>query len=206
MFTGIIEMLGTVVEVGDGNGGRHLVISHAGLARDLRPGDSLAVNGVCLTVTTVENDHFHFDLAPETLARTNLGLLLPGQPVNLERPLRLGEPLGGHWVQGHVDGLATLISREHHADFDLVWFSCPGELLAYMVPKGSVALDGVSLTLVEVTADRFSVTLIPYTLAHTTLGIRRIGDSVNLEVDILSKYVRRAVEMLLPSLTARWRS
>ncbi len=203
MFTGIIEILGTVAGVREHNGGRRLVLSHAGLARELRPGDSLAVNGVCLTVVAVEGEYLHFDLAPETLSRTNLGSLSPGQPVNLERPVRLGAPLGGHWVQGHVDGLATVLSRQHQQDFDLVWFTCPQELLAYMVPKGSVALDGVSLTLVEVQPDRFSVALIPYTLAHTTLGLRRVGETVNLEVDILSKYVRRAVEILLPTLLTR---
>jgi riboflavin synthase len=203
MFTGIIEILGTVMELREHNSGRRLVLSHAGLARELRPGDSLAVNGVCLTVVAVEGEHLHFDLAPETLSRTNLGSLSPGQPVNLERPVRLGAPLGGHWVQGHVDGLATVLSRQHQQDFDLVWFTCAPELLAYMVPKGSVALDGVSLTLVEVQPDRFSVALIPYTLAHTTLGLRRVGETVNLEVDILSKYVRRAVEILLPTLLTR---
>ena len=203
MFTGIIHHLATVSVLDDIAGGKGLVLSQPALAREVRPGDSLAVNGVCLTVTRVEGERLHFELGSETLQRTNLGQAQVGELVNVERPLRLGDPLGGHWVQGHVDGLATLISREHQEQFDTVWFTCPTELLSYMVPKGSVALDGVSLTLVDVLHDRFSVMLIPYTLAHTTLGLRRIGESVNVEVDILSKYVRRAVEMVLPGLTGK---
>jgi riboflavin synthase len=203
MFTGIIQHLGSVSELYDIGGGKHLTVSQAALARELWPGDSLAVNGVCLTLTQIEGERLHFELGPETLQRTNLGKLQLGELVNLEKPVRLGDPLGGHWVQGHVDGLATLVSREHQEEFDMTWFSCPADLLTYMVPKGSVALDGVSLTLVDVLEDRFSVMLIRYTLAHTTLGLRRIGEAVNVEVDILSKYVRRAVETLLPQLASK---
>lgn len=203
MFTGIIQHLGNVSSLEEITGGKRLAIAQATLARELRPGDSLAVNGVCLTATHIEGERIYFDLGPETLQRSNLCTLKVGEIVNLERPLRLGDPLGGHWVQGHVDGLATVLSREHREQFDTVWFTCAPELVSYMVPKGSVALDGVSLTLVDVQRDRFCVMLIPYTLAHTTLGLRRIGDTVNVEVDILSKYVRQAVETLLPSLLVR---
>ncbi|MDW8223871.1 MAG: riboflavin synthase [Gemmatales bacterium] len=203
MFTGIIRHLGTVHDLRETGAGKRLTVSQAHLARTLQSGDSLAVNGVCLTVVQVEEERFHFDLGPETLVRTNLGRLQPGEVVNLEPPVRLGDALGGHWVQGHIDGLATVSSRQHQEQFDMLWLSVSPDLLAYMVPKGSIALDGVSLTLVEVLSDCFSVMLIPYTLAQTTLGVRRIGDAVNVEVDILSKYVRRAVEHLLPSILAR---
>ncbi|MCS7015181.1 MAG: riboflavin synthase [Gemmatales bacterium] len=203
MFTGIIRHLGTVHDLRETGVGKRLTVSQAHLARALQSGDSLAVNGVCLTVVQVEEERLHFDLGPETLARTNLGRLQPGEVVNLEPPVRLGDALGGHWVQGHIDGLATVSSRQHQEQFDMLWLSVSPDLLAYMVPKGSIALDGVSLTLVEVLSDCFSVMLIPYTLAQTTLGVRRIGDAVNVEVDILSKYVRRAVEYLLPSFLAR---
>lgn len=203
MFTGIIRHLGTVHDLRETGAGKRLTVSQAHLARTLQSGDSLAVNGVCLTVVQVEEERFHFDLGPETLVRTNLGRLQPGEVVNLEPPVRLGDALGGHWVQGHIDGLATVSSRQHQEQFDMLWLSVSPDLLAYMVPKGSIALDGVSLTLVEVLSDCFSVMLIPYTLAQTTLGVRRIGDAVNVEVDILSKYVRRAVEYLLPSFLAR---
>ncbi|MCS7160151.1 MAG: riboflavin synthase [Gemmatales bacterium] len=203
MFTGIIRHLGTVHDLREIGVGKRLTVSQAHLARALQSGDSLAVNGVCLTVVQVEEERLHFDLGPETLARTNLGRLQPGEVVNLEPPVRLGDALGGHWVQGHIDGLATVSSRQHQEQFDMLWLSVSPDLLAYMVPKGSIALDGVSLTLVEVLSDCFSVMLIPYTLAQTTLGVRRIGDAVNVEVDILSKYVRRAVEYLLPSFLAR---
>ncbi|MCS7166395.1 MAG: riboflavin synthase [Gemmatales bacterium] len=204
MFTGIIQYLGTVSAIHDVGAGKRLVISHEALARPVGLGESLAVNGVCLTVVHLEEGRCHFDLGPETLSRTNLARLQVGDMVNLELPLRLGDTLGGHWVQGHVDGLATVLSRQHQEQFDLLWLGCSQELLAYMVPKGSIALDGVSLTLVEVHSDRFSVMLIPYTLAHTTLGVRRVGDLVNVELDILSKYVRRAVETLLPHFLARY--
>ena len=152
-------------------------------------GDSVAVNGACLTVVERRADTIAFQAGPETLLRTNLGDLKAGERVNLERALRVGDKLGGHFVQGHVDGLGRIAERLRQGDWELVWFACPADLTRQMVPKGSVAVDGISLTIVDVTADRFSVALIPHTLAQTTLGFKQSGASVNLETDLLAKYV-----------------
>jgi riboflavin synthase len=188
MFTGLIETLGTVGSTQVQQDGRELVIVEPGLASELRLGESVAINGVCLTVIEVRADAFVFQAGPETLSRTNLGLLRPGDRVNLERSLRVGDRLGGHWVQGHVDAVGSVAQRRSQGEWETVWFACPPALTTQMVPKGSIAVDGVSLTLVEVETDRFSVALIPFTLQHTTLGFRRAGDHVNLETDILGKY------------------
>jgi riboflavin synthase len=189
MFTGLVETMGIVRRLETDGAGRHVVIGVPGFASELAVGESVAVNGACLTVVERDADTCRFQAGPETLHRTNLGELVPGDRVNLERALRFGDRLGGHLVQGHVDGLGHVRERIRQGDWELVWFDCPAELAAQMVPKGSVTVDGVSLTLVEVAADRFSIALIPHTLANTTLGIKQRGASVNLETDLLAKYV-----------------
>jgi riboflavin synthase len=194
MFTGLVEALGTVRRVHVEPAGKDVVIAAAGLAPELAVGESVAVNGACLTVIERDDETCHFQAGPETLRRTNLGQLKPGDRVNLERAVRLGDRLGGHLVQGHVDGLGRVAERHRQGEWELLWFACPAELTVHMVPKGSVAVDGVSLTLVEVATDRFSVALIPHTLAHTTLGFKDIGEAVNLETDLLAKYVSKYLE------------
>jgi len=188
MFTGLVEALAPVKRIDVEGDGRALVIT-APFAHELVVGDSVAINGACLTVVGQVQIACRFQAGPETLRRTNPGELKPGDRVNLERALRVGDRLGGHLVQGHVDGLGHVTSRQRQGEWEVVWFSCPAELAAQMVPKGSVAVDGVSLTVVDVTADGFSVALIPHTLAQTTLGFKGPGASVNLETDILAKYV-----------------
>ena len=193
MFTGLVESLGDVKEVRPDGDGRDLVIA-AAMAAELAIGESVAVNGACLTVVARDGDTFRFQAGPETLRRTNLGELRPGDRVNLERSLRLSDRLGGHLVQGHVDGLGSIASRERQGEWETIGFACPSALARQMVSKGSIAVDGVSLTLVDVAADRFSVALIPHTLAVTTLGFKPIGASVNLETDLIAKYVGKLLE------------
>jgi riboflavin synthase len=200
MFTGLVEALGTVRRLDADGEGRHLVLAEPALAPELAVGDSVAVNGACLTVVHREGETFGFHAGPETLRRTDLGDLRPGDRVNLERALRVSDRLGGHLVQGHVDGLGHIAERVREGDWETMWFSCPAELGRQMVPKGSVAVDGVSLTLVEVAADCFSVALIPHTLAHTTLGVKATGAAVNLETDLLAKYVWKCLENLRSTL------
>ena len=200
MFTGLIEALGTVRAVKAEGQGRILEIAEPRLAPELSLGDSVAVNGVCLTVVAVELETFCFDAGPETLSLTNLGQLVPGSRVNLERALRVGDRLGGHIVQGHVDGVGQLALREQVGEWETLWFSCPAELTRQMVRKGSIAVDGISLTLVSVTADTFSIALIPHTLAVTTLGLKAPGESVNLETDLFAKYVAKYMEALQPPI------
>jgi riboflavin synthase len=197
MFTGLIEALGTVRRVELDGVGRHLVLAAPILAPELAVGESVAVNGVCLTVVANDTETCRFQAGPETLGRTNLGALTPGDRVNLERALRLSDRLGGHLVQGHVDGIGQIADRQQQGDWELVWFTCPAALAAQMVSKGSVAVDGVSLTLVDVGPDRFSVALIPHTLTHTTLGYKRVGATVNVETDLLAKYLHKMVQALL---------
>jgi riboflavin synthase len=192
MFTGLIEALGTVRGLAaDGSGGAVLTIVEPRLAPELADGESVAVNGACLTVVDREGDTFRFQLGPETLQRTNLGQLKEGERVNLERSLRVGDRLGGHFVQGHVDAVGTLLERVHRGEWEVAWFAFPKDLGLLMVAKGSIAVDGVSLTLVEVEEERFSVMLIPHTLQHTTLGRKDRGDAVNLETDMIAKHVKR---------------
>jgi riboflavin synthase len=195
MFTGLIEALGTVRSLDADGAGRHLVVAEQALAPELTIGESVAVNGVCLTVVEHDGETFRFQVGPETLAKTNLGQLNVGDRVNLERSLQLSDRLGGHLVQGHVDGVGTIASRQRDKDWEVVWFHCPTELAAQMVPKGSVTVDGISLTLVEVTPDGFSVALIPHTLAMTTLGHKPVGAAVNLETDLLAKYVWKCLKL-----------
>jgi riboflavin synthase len=196
MFTGLVEALGKVRAVTPDGTGRLLEIAQASIAPELTLGESVAVSGVCLTVTATKDETFTCQVGPETLRLTNLGELQPGAVVNLERSLRVGDRLGGHIVQGHIDGLGRIDKRERQGDWETIWFSCPPELCRQMVRKGSVAVDGISLTLVDVTGTGFSVALIPHTLAVTTLGFKKPGDTVNLETDLFAKYVAKAMEAL----------
>jgi riboflavin synthase len=196
MFTGLVESLGTVREIVFTGGGCRLMVEAPDIAAELAVGASVAVNGACLTVVACDARTCSFQLGPETLQRTNLGELRPGERVNLERALRLSDRLGGHLVQGHIDGVGRIAERRSEGEWVTVWFRCPPELAAQMVPKGSVAVDGVSLTVVEVGADCFSVALIPHTLAHTTLGFKGAGAAVNLETDLLAKYVWKCLAVL----------
>ena len=194
MFTGLIEKMGTIRRVEPmPDSGRRLVVEEASIAPELKIGDSVAVNGACLTVVSLAGDSFDFQVGPETLAKTNLHSLMPGDRVNLERSLRVGDRLGGHFVQGHVDCVGTVDGRARDGEWELVWFRCPKELTRLMVPRGSIAVDGVSLTVVQVEDDRFMVMLIPHTLDQTTLGFRNVGDAVNLEADMLAKHVQKLV-------------
>ena len=194
MFTGIVEELGQVAEIST-LPDQALRISIEGplVTSDAKLGDSIAVNGVCLTVTEISDGTFSADVMRESLQRSTLGRLELDDSVNLERPVTLATRLGGHLVQGHVDGVATLIRREPSENWDVVTFEPPQELLKYIVLKGSITVDGVSLTVSDVTAPTFSVSLIPATLANTTLGDKHVGGQVNLEVDVLAKYVEKLV-------------
>jgi riboflavin synthase len=195
MFTGIVEERGEVVALAVRGGAATLTVAGPLVTADAGHGDSIAVNGVCLTVTAVDGAAFTADVMAETLARTTLGGLAPGAPVNLERPLSLGGRLGGHLVQGHVDAVGTITSRRPGENTDVVRISLPSGLARYVVAKGSIAVDGVSLTVSAVGGGAeppwFEVSLIPATLALTTLGAAQPGSAVNLEVDVIGKYVER---------------
>ncbi len=191
MFTGLVEVLGRVVRVADEGEGRRLVIAWPGLESPLALGESVAVNGCCLTVVASEGEQFTLQAGPETLLRTNLGERIAGDPVNLERALRVGDRLGGHFMQGHVDGTAVLRERRVEGEWEFQRYSLDRRLTPLMVEKGSIAVDGVSLTLVTVEADAFSVMLIPHTLSVTTLGWNHAGGRVNIEVDLLAKHVQK---------------
>lgn len=194
MFTGLVEAMGTVREARDEGPGRRIGVAGPEIVDGVRVGDSIAVNGVCLTAVAVDAQGFAFQLGPETLSRTNLGGLAVGDRVNLERALALGDRLGGHVVQGHVDAVGRIARRETVGEYENVAFVCDREWTRYLAPKGSIAVDGVSLTLVDVSADGFSVMLIPHTLAVTTLGGKGPGDLVNLEVDVFAKHVVRYLD------------
>ncbi|GAA0359108.1 riboflavin synthase [Microbispora corallina] len=193
MFTGIVEELGEVVAVEELDAGRSARLTVRGkvVTGDARHGDSIAVNGVCLTVAAVDGDAFTADVMKETLDRSSLGALRPGSPVNLERAVRADQRLGGHIVQGHVDGTGAVVSREPAEHWEVVRISLPPGLERYVVEKGSIAVDGVSLTVVAADAGSFTVSLIPTTLELTTLGHKQPGDPVNLEVDVIAKYVEK---------------
>jgi riboflavin synthase len=194
MFTGLVESLGHVTAVVPEPPGVRLVVDAGEIAAAATLGESICVSGCCLSVVAIDGPRLAFQLGPETLARTSLGRLAAGHAVNLERSLRLSDRLGGHLVTGHVDGRGSLAARLVEGDWVTCRFSAPPALLAQMAAKGSVAIDGVSLTLVEVTSDWFSVALIPHTLAVTTLGRLAPGDAVNLETDLMFKYVARFLE------------
>jgi len=191
VFTGIVEELGEVTAVENLGDSSRLRLRGPAVTEGARHGDSIAVNGVCLTVVEQEGDEFTADVMAETLNRSSLGTLTTGSRVNLERPTAVGARLGGHIVQGHVDGTGTVLTRKPSDNWDLVTVSLPADLTRYVVEKGSITVDGVSLTVVEAGADHFTISLIPTTLALTTLGIKQPGDPVNLEVDIIAKYVER---------------
>ncbi|WP_433138410.1 riboflavin synthase [Actinomadura nitritigenes] len=191
MFTGIVEELGEIVAVEAEGDSAVLTIRGPLVTEDAVHGASIAVNGVCLTVVDVKDGTFTADAMKETLDRSSLGALEPGSKVNLERPVRLSDRLGGHLVQGHVDGVGTILSRQPGERWDVVTVSLPAPLARYVVGKGSITVDGISLTVVEAGADRFGVALIPTTLSLTTLGHKKPGDPVNLEVDVVAKYVER---------------
>jgi riboflavin synthase len=201
MFTGIVEELGEVVALTDLGDSVRLALRGPVVVADAGHGDSIAVNGVCLTVVDVDADSFTADVMRETLDRSCLGALAVGDPVNLERPTRLGGRLGGHLVQGHVDGTGTIESRERSEHWDVVRVSLPAGLARYVVTKGSITVDGVSLTVASVDDRSFTVSLIPTTLALTTLGRKEVGAPVNLEVDIVAKYVERLLEPDPPALS-----
>jgi riboflavin synthase len=186
VFTGLVREVGRVVEV---DGGRLVVEA----AQEAGLGDSIAIDGVCLTVVSAEGGRLAFDVVPETLARTALGRLEPGSGVNVEPSLRAGDALGGHYVQGHVDGVGTVRSVEPEGDGRRVWFDAPAEVLRYVVEKGSIAVQGTSLTVAGLDDGGFAVALIPHTLEATTLGGLKPGDRVNLETDVLAKYVEKLV-------------
>lgn len=191
MFTGIIESIGIVREFSQHPHGARARVAAVEVAGQLRAGDSIAVDGACLTVTAVSGEGFGCDLSAETLARTTLGRLRAGMRVNLERPLRLGDRLGGHFVTGHVDAVGHIVGRVPQGDGETIRVGFPRALAPLLVMKGSIAVDGISLTVAELTEDTFGVALIPYTLEGTTLGQKRVGDAVNLEADLLGKYVAR---------------
>jgi riboflavin synthase len=190
MFTGLIEEVGRVLTLERGEPSRLAILAQE-TKRDLTLGASIAVDGVCLTVTRISDASFTVDLSPETLRVTTLGRLRGGEGVNLERPLRLGDRLGGHWVSGHVDGVASILERRSSGDSVLLGFSYPSQIAEFLVPKGSVAVDGISLTVVKVQEDLFTVQIIPFTYRNTTLVKKRVGDPVNLEGDLVAKYLKR---------------
>ena len=190
MFTGIVEDLGRVVRVEDAEGLRRFRLQSDICAEGVLVGDSIAVNGACLTAVDVTANEISVEAIPETLRLTNLGQLAVDSPVNLERPLAYGDRMGGHYVQGHVDATAELIERQPDGDSEVVRFAAPSHLMGYIVSKGFVALDGVSLTVVDPHDGTFAVALIPHTLRSVTLGAAPVGYRANLEVDILAKYGR----------------
>ncbi len=194
MFTGLVECSAEIVDVLPEPPGKRLIVRAASIAKSAQIGDSIALNGCCLTVVDIGADWLAFQAGPETLSRTNLGELAIDSHLNVERSLKVGDRLGGHYVTGHVDGVGTLESRQDDRDWSVFWFKAAVNLTRQMASKGSIAVDGVSLTLNAVEAERFSVALIPHTLAMTTLGMLSIGSCVNLETDLLAKYVERQLE------------
>ncbi len=191
MFTGLIREVGTVAALAGGADGVRLELDAPETALGASLGDSVAIDGVCLTVVAVDGARLGFDAVPETLARSSLGSLGEGSRVNLEPALRAGDPLGGHYVQGHVDGVGTVRSVQPEGDGRRLWFDAPSDLLRYIVRKGSIAVQGTSLTVADLDEAGFAVALIPHTLTATTLGRLTPGDRVNLEADVLAKYVER---------------
>lgn len=200
MFTGIIEGVGRIGGKRTAGGGVVLDIEAGFVLADPREGESIATSGVCLTAYAIRGNRFSADVSPETLSRTKLGLLGPGDPVNLERALRLSDRLGGHIVSGHIDCLATVTSRKEVGDYTLFSFSLAKEQDRYIIEKGSIAIDGVSLTVNSCGAGTFAVSIIPHTLKETTLGGLKVGGKVNIEVDVIGKYVAK---LLLPGTPLR---
>ncbi|MEO1530430.1 MAG: riboflavin synthase, partial [Planctomycetota bacterium] len=194
MFTGLVETMGVLVELCDEAPGKRLRVRSELVASDASLGDSICINGCCLTVVAIDGEVLDFEAGEETLSRTNLGGLKVEDSVNLERSLAVGDRLGGHYVTGHVDALGALIERTEDPPWANLRFRMPQRLASQVASKGSIAIDGISLTVVDAESDWFSVALIPHTLAATTLGKRNVGDAVNLETDILAKYVQRSLD------------
>lgn len=202
MFTGIVEEVGTVRAVRRAGRSLELTVAARTVTADLKVGDSVAVSGVCLTVVRFDSGSFTADVMPETYQRTTLCHLRPGDPVNLERSMPAGGRFGGHLVQGHVDAVGTVLARERDEIAWRITIGAPPAVMRYVVPKGSIAVDGVSLTVVDAGPDRFSVSIIPHTAAVTTLGRRQPGDQVNLEADLIAKYVEKFLAARLEGLAA----
>ena len=200
MFTGIIEEVGSIVSVPAGK----LVIAASHVLEGIQAGGSIAVNGICLTVTDFNDRSFSVDVMPETLNRTNLGRLHSGDRVNLERPLGLGGEIGGHLVQGHIDDTGKITSITREGEAVLMRFEAPAEVMRYIVPKGFITVDGTSLTVVNKDANSFSVSIVSYTREHTILADKKTGDEVNLEVDIIGKYVAEFVKPQSSGITAEF--
>lgn len=196
MFTGLIEEVGTVQDIAPASSGMRIVVAARTVLQGSAIGDSLAVNGCCLTITHLGTGQFSTHAGTETLARTTVGEWRPGRPVNLERALRVGSRLGGHFVQGHVDGVGQVLAIRPEGETVRWRFSLPGGLRGLVVEKGSIAVDGVSLTVTAVDEEAFEVALIPHTMAHTTFAQTGLGSRVNLEADVLAKYVQQAVASL----------
>lgn len=207
MFTGLVETMGEIVEMVDDPPGKRLRIRSPLIAEDASLGDSICINGCCLTVVSIDGESMDFEAGQETLSRTNLGKLAAGDKVNLERSLAVGSRMGGHYVSGHVDTLGELVERTEDPPWANLRFRLPKQYASQVAGKGSIAIDGISLTVVDVDDESFTVALIPHTLAVTTLGSRKVGDAVNLETDILAKYVQRSLGLLgddpIPSPTGQ---
>ena len=195
MFTGIVESLGTVTALKTQSVGVQLSISHDDFFKKTKTGASIAINGVCLTVISVKGKQAVFEAGPETLKKSNLGFLRVGMNVNLEKPVSASSDFSGHFVQGNVDTTAEVLKMEKSGPWVDVWFSLPDLIKPFLVDKGSVCIEGVSLTIVQVKKDRFSVALIPHTLTMTTLALKKPGDMVNIETDMIAKYAMRAYEL-----------
>ncbi|MEY4788214.1 MAG: Riboflavin synthase [Planctomycetota bacterium] len=195
MFTGIVESLGTVTALKTQSVGVQLSISHDDFFKKTKTGASIAINGVCLTVISVKGKQAVFEVGPETLKKSNLGFLRVGMRVNLEKPVSASSDFSGHFVQGHVDTTAEVLKMEKSGPWVDVWFSLPDLIKPFLVDKGSVCIEGISLTIVQVKKDRFSVALIPHTLTMTTLALKKPGDMVNIETDMIAKYAMRAYEL-----------
>ena len=198
MFTGLVETICTVKSIRPSAGSTVLAVDLGELAGEGKIGDSIAVNGVCLTATGIEGALVSFDVSAETLAKSTLGKIRPAQQVNVERAMKATDRFGGHFVQGHIDGVATIEAIDKHGEFVDVRFAAAAELLDVMVAKGSVAADGVSLTIANIDQNGFRIAIIPETLRRTTLGRARAGDCVNIETDIIVKTIKRQLENILP--------
>ncbi|GKS58697.1 riboflavin synthase subunit alpha [Nitrospira sp.] len=194
MFTGIVEEMGAVAAMEKSLTGTKMSILASSVLGDLKVGDSISVNGTCLTVVTRGERDFSVDVSPETLSVTTMGQLVPGSPVNLERAMQLNERIGGHLVAGHVDGLGTIRGRHQEGNAVYIVIEAPPDVLRYCVVKGSITVDGISLTINEVSDRTFSVAIIPHTATITTLGLKQVNDSVNLESDLIGKYVERLLQ------------
>ncbi len=191
MFTGIIEHLGKVTQIKKQADSAVIVVDIAQMSKDVNSGDSIAINGACLTVTHIKGSEVSFDVSTETLSKTTIGELKTSDRVNVESSLRIGDKLGGHFVTGHVDGVGAINRKESETGQCTMWFSVSKELANMMIKKGSVAVDGISLTIVDLEEKSFSVALIPYTLEETSLGFKKVGQKVNIETDMLGKWVKR---------------